>query len=154
MKPLTPGWLCVSAFALMLTASGCLGVGPLTRRVIYSRPAELVAVVETHGTRMEVWHIEGKPFKKIYIKNGRKVKEEIFTADGKLYVVGILLADGTWVDKYFSPNGVLKGLTKERPGNPSWYFSESYHPDGTVNIPGKWRPLLTPEQIKAYGVPD
>jgi len=102
--------------------------------------------------KIETWHISGKPYSKVYIKDGKKIKKEIFTEDGRLYAEDVILPNGMTISKIFDEQGRLKSLSKDMPGNPAWHYSEVYNPDGSVKIRGKWFPSLSPSQIKASGI--
>lgn|GEM_PF-3418271 len=136
----------------MLILSHCSSVGPLTYRLSHNPPQTLVAVQHERGMKIETWHISGKPYSKVYIKDGKKIKKEIFTEDGRLYAEDVILPNGMTISKIFDEQGRLKSLSKDMPGNPAWHYSEVYNPDGSVKIRGKWFPSLSPSQIKASGI--
>ncbi|WP_395752551.1 hypothetical protein [Prosthecobacter sp.] len=148
-----PFYLSSAAILLMVfVASGCVPVGSLTKRLAKGPPPVLAEVRNDGGMRVEVWQIKGRPYKKTYIKDGKKVREEIFTEDGRLSVERVNLASGIKISKMFDEKGRLKSLSKDVPGSPVWHFFEVYKPDGSVQVPGRWRPSISPKQAKEAGI--
>ncbi len=140
------------SLVLILMLSSCTSVGPITYRLAHNPPPTLVSVRYEHGMKIETWHISNKPYKKKYFQSGKKVKEEIFTEDGRLYVEDTILSNGMELSKIFDERGRLKSLSENVPGNPEWHRSKVYNPDGSVKIQGKWHPLISPGQAKAAGI--
>jgi hypothetical protein len=143
---------CAGLMVFMLAQLGCTSVGPLTYRLAHNPPPVLVELRHEHGMRVEVWNIRDKPYKKKYFQGGKKVKEEIFTEDGRLYAEDTILPNGMEISKMFDERGRLKTISKNTPGNPEWHFFQVYNPDGSVKIQGKWRPLISPDQAKKAGI--